>query len=369
MNKTYIVLFFCTFYNYPFVYRIDIWKKWQPKKYEFKYVFGVSDCHYGHEEVVLSQINAIKNALSKCNRTNTMILVEDMSWYRGFNEGVYKIINESNKTSLRILTVIKPIADHVQIPVLNVEWRQMKALLSDYVRSLYLAEKNNNYDQYRQLLSDLEKEAKESGFTFANLMKETKTILNEIEQYNDGIILEIVYENFIQSMQKSCDKLTQEYEMWLDSKTSEPSSLVNFLRHRNWQSKYLFDFTNTACLLVDARSIHYIQNAIHDRIILFMGGGHISKIGPILEMVGYEHTHAVGQQCDGLFSLESFDFNDLNTLIDFEEKPSIDPLDTKYFMALAVNPPPENLYLEWLQNFFIKIGDWWAWVKGCFYKI
>ena len=228
---------------------------------------GLSDFHDKANQANVVQISALEQALGGITE-KTKFIVEDLSSHNSqgrFACGHYFVNSRGG--------ILGGLADTVKskgFAVENIEYR--------YCRVTSLGPVLNNVRE------PLHKFASVASTTIQALYAEIHATIKEIEAYNDGPVLQKMYQSIIKDVRAQVVALQFESHNAL--------SVADYLNARSTQAtrmsllKKLLTFDSS---LLDAKLVHSVVTTKDTRnIVAIAGGSHIVRVAEMLQKIGYK---------------------------------------------------------------------------------
>lgn len=270
--------------SFSFIYEISVLRLKNPSN-TGHYFIGCGDFHTQNHSFTAIQKQGVISQFSRQINKKIKILVEDLSSKTVMSERVCGPFSGGDNNG--ILAGLSQQLEQLGLHVKNVEYR--------YVRVASLSEILNNVTANPYSFRSA------CAFRVSVLIDEAMKIIREVEQYNDGLILNLIYQQGCACVEQMISSLllNKQKGKTVASFCHDNSTLFNripFLRK-------LLTFDSS---LVDFRLLHEIVNADDEQtVIAFAGGTHIKRVCHILKKIGYEEVESVSVTYPYIFDIRS----------------------------------------------------------------
>lgn len=257
-----------------YFYEVKALRKWYPERGKYHYFIGYSDFHDKSSEANKKQLTHLDSILSNCDKSNTKIMVEDLS-----SPGA-----GGRMTCGRFLVnsrggVLGGSANKYRdqgFDVENVEYR--------YCRVSALGPVLNNLTQNPHNFPSV------TATSVMTLAQEVDAVMDDITTYNDGQLqkhyqqtMHPIKEQINKWKQKDCCDLNVAQYLMNESNQADRLDLL----------KHLLTFDSG---LLDLKMVHTVVNSDKQFVIALSGGAHITRVSELLEAIGYENLYGTEVQ-------------------------------------------------------------------------
>ncbi len=246
MRKYFFALLLLPFFSFGYIYKLDIWRKWNKEQKAYQHVYLFSDNHENHW----------------CHDYDKDQLNYFFKYTQETKEGI-KIIVESLHGDKKK----------------KFKWRQKPAEAKNILARIYKLHKkdfNIHNVECRFALAKLIKNKSKSLLDKA--IEEIVDNMAKVYNYADGTYLNKYYLYAMQRVLKNVSKVSSHY---IDKiKHAEHFSDEKIIEH--------------SCDLIDCHALHKIHTSFEPKICVFMGGEHIENISSILFLNGYDLIYSSG---------------------------------------------------------------------------
>ena len=289
---------FCFFTSHAYIYQIKVVKKWIPEKEHYQKVYLFSDCHPDGKS--RQQCNEILRLLRTLNKRDSLIIVEDKSYYTGSHRGMIRAGSflATNSYS-EILHGLAKICRRHLLTLVNAECRFVVGSFKDIFKG-YINKQYQNQSHFDWTINYFH-------MNFASLEDEYNQINSLLKEYNDPAFNEF-YSLVLKQLSLYWQQLKYDFLDWKktygDSKEFIDYLLATFPENALFQL-----YNNHLCYCVDAKALHTIFHANQEHIYVFMGGAHIRTIHAYLNEAGFQLDQYYG------FFERNYSEEETNTII------------------------------------------------------
>jgi hypothetical protein len=271
--------------SYAFIYNITVLKKWDPVRNRDHYFIGCGDFHDKKHRSTGEQSKKIHDYLRKCARAkNTKVIVEDLSSSSSTGStscGSYTINSRGG-----ILGGLTQKCKNIGVSAENVEYR--------YCRVVALSPALKNLGVNPRDLASVR------DTPLSSITNEIEAVITEVNNYDDGKVLNKHYQNGIRTIANKLQKLK--------FKRNGNASVADYLIATT-DAKNKLDFIKLLLTfdsgLLDLKMVHFVANALDkERVIAFAGGSHIKRAVEILQECGYKMVYSSDEQFSREYNLK-----------------------------------------------------------------
>lgn len=255
-----------------YIYELKIMRSWDPALKAHKYFIGCSDFHDKTSEATRQQVVHLDTALAAFDKESVEVLLEDLSSPGTDGRvGCGRFCVNSRGGVLGGLT--KKCCSLGIKRVTNLEYR--------YCRVAAIGPVLNNLHQKPHMFPSV------ATTSMNALSTEIDVVMQEVQAYNDGDVLQKSYRQAIDQVQDHLQDMT--------AATCKDMSVADYIEHRSTSEnrlelvKHLLTFDS--CLL-DVKMAHAVVHAKVPKIMAIAGGAHITRVTEMLEKVGFQTVYA-----------------------------------------------------------------------------